>query len=582
MRVDSERDLDDQRAITTEERLRSLIEASPDPIFMKDGSGRWLEVNRAGLELFQLERIDYRGKTEDELGEFTPFYKEALLYCQKSDAVAWKTGGLSREEEAVMCPDGTIHFYDVFKVPLFYKDGTRKGLVVLGRDITARKQAEAERDRLLEKEQAARAAAERAERRSSFLADASRILLETLNYDDAASRLAQLCVPFAADWCAVWTAMADGSFRLGALAQVDPLSDELRKKTAELLVDTCIMQGVARAIRKRESILCDPSTCVTQSEQPAAIGSKHSELVCIVDTLGLGCYIAVPLMLRNRMLGAITLARKPDSPPLTQADLKLAQDLAHHASLALSNARLYEEAQNAIIARDDFLSIASHELRTPCTSLRLGIEVLLRHIRNETISKISPAFLERLLITSDRQSRHLLNLIDRLLDVSRLETGHLELDFDNVDLVAVTKDAAAELREEAERAGSVLSVHADGAICGSWDRTRIGQVISNLLGNAVKYGAGKPIDVRIWSENAHAYFSVEDKGIGIPRDRQSRVFGRFERAVSNSHYGGLGLGLYICQQIVEAHGGTIALESTAGIGSTFTVTLPQTNAISSA
>jgi PAS domain S-box-containing protein len=169
----------DNREMLVSERLRTLIEASPDPIFMKDGEGRWLEVNRAGLELFQLEGVDYRGKTEAELSAFSPFYREALLVCPQTDAVAWFAGRLCRAEEVVPRPDGSVRTYDVFKVPLFYPDGRRKGLICLGRDITERKRAEDERDKLLEKEQLARAAAERAERRSAFLAEASRILSGT-------------------------------------------------------------------------------------------------------------------------------------------------------------------------------------------------------------------------------------------------------------------------------------------------------------------------------------------------------------------------------------------------------------------
>jgi PAS domain S-box-containing protein len=139
----------DNREMLVSERLRTLIEASPDPIFMKDGEGRWLEVNRAALELFQLEGVDYQGKSEAELSNFTPFYGKALLVCPETDAAAWIAGKLTRAEESILRPDGSVRTYDVFKVPLFYPDGRRKGLVVLGRDITERKRAEDERDKLL-------------------------------------------------------------------------------------------------------------------------------------------------------------------------------------------------------------------------------------------------------------------------------------------------------------------------------------------------------------------------------------------------------------------------------------------------
>ncbi|MRG97125.1 PAS domain-containing protein [Polyangium spumosum] len=563
-------------AMSSAERLRTLIEASPDPIFMKDGEGRWLEVNRAGLELFGLEGVDYQGKSEAELSAFTPFYRQALLFCPDTDRVAWDAGKLSRVEESVPRPDGSVRTYDVYKVPLFYPDGRRKGLVALGRDITDRRRAEEERDKLLEKEQAARAAAERAERRSAFLAETTRILSGTLDYEDTATRLAHLCVPFAADWCAVWTVDGHGGVHLGALAHVDPAREALAAP-GSIRVEPDLPGGVSHVVRFGQPLLC-PSVADTPEARLAALGTRDPSCEELVRTLGLSSYVAVPLVARGRTLGAITLARMPGSPSACAADLTLAEDLGHHAALALANARLYEESQEAIRARDEFLSIASHELRTPCTSLRLGIEALLRHARAGKLDRMPAPLIERLLETSDRQSKHLLHLIDRLLDVSRLEAGHLDLELEEVDLAALTREAAGELREESARMGGTLLVEAERPVRGMWDRARLRQVVTNLLGNALKYGAGKPVRVRASGDESQAWLCVEDRGIGIPEDRQPHIFERFERAVSSRHYGGLGLGLYIVRQIVEAHGGTIALASHPGEGSTFTVTLPKARA----
>jgi len=570
-----ELDVADPLAITTEERLRTLVEASPDPIFMKDGRGRWLEVNRAGLELFQLENVDYRGKTEEELAQYSPFYKEALLYCGVTDASAWTAGGLSRNEERISRPNGVIRTYDVLKIPLFHGNGSRKGLLVLGRDITERILAEEERDRLLEKEQAARAAAERAERRASFLARTSQILAETLDYRDAANRLASACVPFAGDWCGVWTTGEDGHLYLTALATTTPLQDELQQKALNLRFDPRVHRNLAATIGFDKPILQTMLEKAKPLERLATIGSTNENDISILDALGVDSFLAVPLLVHGQHLGTLTLARGGYSAPLTSADLDLAVTLARHAGLALANARLYEQARDAVVVRDDFLSIASHELRTPCTSLRLGIEALLRHARNESISRLSPAFLERMLVTTDRQSKHLLYLIDRLLDVSRFDSGQLDLNRDEADLSTIAFESVSELREEAARAGSEVSVHVNGRVQGNWDRSRIAQVCTNLLTNAIKYGSGKPIALRVSGDEENAILSVEDHGIGIPAEQQIRVFRRFERAVSPKHYGGLGLGLYICRQIVEAHGGTITLASTAGVGTIFTVTLPR-------
>ena len=203
------------------------------------------------------------------------------------------------------------------------------------------------------------------------------------------------------------------------------------------------------------------------------------------------------------------------------------------------------------------------------------MEALLRHARSGKLGQLPLPFVERLLETSDRQSKHLAFLIDRLLDVSHLEAGPLDLEVEEMDLVTLTREAAAELREETSRAGSEISLDMPAPVEGSWDRGRLGQVVTNLLGNAVKYGAGKPISVSVRGEDGTAILRVSDQGIGIAPDRKDRVFERFERAVSSRHYGGLGLGLYIVRQIVEAHGGSVSVESEPGKGSVFTVRLPK-------
>ncbi len=560
-----------QLAVTPEERLRTLIEASPDPIFMKDGNGRWLEVNRAGLELFQLDHVDYRGKTDYELAELSPFYRDALRYCGETDASAWQYAGLSRNEERIPMPDGIIRTYDVLKMPLFHNDGGRKGLLILGRDITERKIAEEERDRLLEKEQLARAVAERAERQASFLARTSQMLVETLDYRDTSTRLVHACVPFAGDWCALWTKREDSRVCLAAITPRLSFSDEM-------CVDSSLTSGLGTALFAGKSILIESLEHASEAERLAILGSRNSADLPLVEALSLGSFLAVPLVVHGRLLGALALGRTIRSQRLSPSDLALAENLALHAGLALANAELYQQAQNAIVARNEFLSIASHELRTPCTSLRLGIEVLLRHIRQESPDRLSFSLLERMLVTTDRQSKHLSYLIDRLLDVSRFDGGRPDLAMEDTDLASITKETVNALREEAMRAGSTVSVFVEGPARGMWDRTRIGQVCTNLLTNAIKYGSGKPIAVRVWSTTDEAFLSVEDHGIGIPQDQQNRIFGRFERAVSNRHYGGLGLGLYICRQIVEAHGGAIDLISSNHDGTKFTVRLPQRQA----
>jgi signal transduction histidine kinase len=229
-------------------------------------------------------------------------------------------------------------------------------------------------------------------------------------------------------------------------------------------------------------------------------------------------------------------------------------------------------AEQAVSARDEFLSIASHELRTPFTSLQLAIQSILRLAR--TRPEGAPGgFALQVLEAADRQGRKLAALIDRLLDISRIDGGLVELERAPMELDLLAHDVIKSFLAGADGTDREITLEAVPVV-GTWDRARLEQVLVNLLSNAVKYGRGKPIAVRVGGDATHGVLEVADGGIGIAPDRQPHVFERFERAVSARHYGGLGLGLYIVRRIVEAHGGTVSLRSVLDEGSTFTVTLP--------
>jgi PAS domain S-box-containing protein len=236
-----------------------------------------------------------------------------------------------------------------------------------------------------------------------------------------------------------------------------------------------------------------------------------------------------------------------------------------------------EALRRAVAHRDDFLSVASHELRTPLTSLKLELANLARLAqRSEAgsgerlIAKVSKI---------DGQAERLHRLIRDLLDVSCIASGRLELHLEEVDLTQVAIDVGQRFHEEAERAGCAVVMRTEGALLGHWDRSRLEQVATNLVSNALKYGDCKPIEITTSAgDRDHARLVVRDQGLGIaPRD-QDRIFGRFERAAPSRHFGGIGLGLWIVKQIVEALGGTVTVESELGSGSTFTVDLPRTHA----
>jgi PAS domain S-box-containing protein len=225
----------------------------------------------------------------------------------------------------------------------------------------------------------------------------------------------------------------------------------------------------------------------------------------------------------------------------------------------------------AVSIRDEFLSIASHELRTPLSVLALELGALERKLRAAALPPEAVPWQK--LARASRQADRLNRLVDSLLEVSRITTGGLRLEPEQVDLSALAQEVADRFSEESARAGSAIVVHTPVPVTGHWDPLRLEQVLTNLLSNALKFGAGKPIELRVSGEGA-ARLVVADQGIGIAAQDLPRIFGRFERAVPTRNFGGLGLGLYIVKQIVDAHGGHIRARSGNSGGTTFEVELP--------
>jgi signal transduction histidine kinase len=267
--------------------------------------------------------------------------------------------------------------------------------------------------------------------------------------------------------------------------------------------------------------------------------------------------------------GADDYLVKPFSARELVARVRSMLELSRMRRDALRQELLAQSLRESIQARDDFLAVASHELKTPLAAFRLHLERLERSLGDEVLGRArSP------LESAGRQVQRLHALMETLLDVSQLTTGRLALDLNDVDLTAVVGAAVARLREEVERLGVTVSFDAGLPLVGRYDRLRIDQVVTNLLTNAAKYGRGRPITVRVSAGDGTARVSVQDEGIGISEEDRARIFERFERAVPGRNYGGLGLGLWIARQVVEAHGGRITVDSLPDRGSTFVVELP--------
>ncbi|AKJ07225.1 PAS domain S-box-containing protein [Archangium gephyra] len=411
----------------------------------------------------------------------------------------------------------------------------------------------------------------RREELQRFLAEAGTALASSLEYGTTLSTLARLAVPTLADWCMVDLLEEDGSVRRVEVVSADPsealLAEQLRRFPAR--PDGNPHHPPSLVILQGRPVLLPELP--TGRFSTLAHDEEHARTIAATRPVSL---MSVPLLARGRTLGALTFFTTARSGRRYGAvELEAAEDLGRRAALAVDNARLYRDAQRAVRLRDEFLSIASHELKTPLTPLVLKLRVLARELEARCEPVLSRRLLGHLEV-SRRQVKRLSELVDGLLDVSHLSAGRLRIEREVVDLSALVREVAARFQEESERSGSPLRMEADGPVVGQWDRQRLEQAVSNLLSNALKYGGGHPVSIRVEDIGEWARLVVRDEGIGIEPDVLPRIFHKFERGVSERHYGGLGLGLYVTQQVLQAMGGTISAESTPGHGATFTVDLP--------
>ncbi|MGQ0503813.1 MAG: AAA family ATPase [Myxococcaceae bacterium] len=432
-----------------------------------------------------------------------------------------------------------------------------------------------ENARLLARERVARTAAAQAQWRSGFLAESGARLAESLAYDEVLHVLSQQSVPLLADWCE-FDMVEDGRLQRRAGRHVDPAKRALLEELAERYPPQWDSpHPAARVLRSGQTLLLPERTGrqnLDETLREHSVDSAHAELI---RRLGTKAMLVVPLRTRARFLGVFTLASATADrygPP----EVELVEELGRRAAMALENALLYRQAREAIRVRDDFLSIASHELRTPLTPLQLQIQALQRQVRARGGELGTEERTEKRLDVILRQTKRLARLVDELLNISRIVGGRMRLELEPVDLSAVVRDVVDTLREQEEiaRSASEVRVSAAPGVVGRWDRLRVEQVVTNLVSNALKFGAGKPVDIHVQSSATTATLTVVDRGIGIRPETVGRIFGRFERAVSEKHYGGLGLGLFIVKQIVDALGGAIQVQSRPDAGATFTVTLP--------
>lgn len=256
---------------------------------------------------------------------------------------------------------------------------------------------------------------------------------------------------------------------------------------------------------------------------------------------------------------------------------QLEKNARHQAEQEILLSQLHEtEAglKQAVQVRDDFMSMASHELKTPLTALRLQSQIRMRHLQSGAISGYTPERLTKMFKGDERNFERITHLIDDMLDVSRIGLGKLPMSREQFDLCDLVREIVQLCSDQLKAAGCEVTLDLCSETLGIWDRFRIEQVLTNLLTNAIRYGANAPVSVQVTATKESARISVSDLGRGIAKENQDRIFDRFERAVSGNEISGLGLGLYIVKQILVAHGGSIAVKSELGQGATFVVCLP--------
>jgi len=544
--------------------LSSLVENLPNMLFVKDAKDlRFVRFNKAGEELLGVPRAELFGRSDYD---FFPKH-EADHFVSKDREVLAGREVLDIPEETIQTRNGP-RILHTRKIPILGSSGEPEYLLGISEDITERKRAENDRLSLI-REQVAINERKRENDRSAFLAEASTILASSLDYRAALAQLTKLTVPAMAEWCTVSIVGAEGKPERVAAAHSDPAKAHLLEELAlSFPAFGSFAQAVERAVQKHRSSLM-PQVSETMLRE----ASRNDRHFWIMRELGLNSYIVAPILSRNGALGAITLVGYAQR--FNESDLALVEEIGRRAGIAIDNARLYESARQAVQTRDEFMSLASHELKTPLTSLQLQTELRGIDVNRGNFHRFSPENLPKLLSEDRKQINRLIRLVEDMLDISRINMGKLALAPEEFDLCEMARDTVSRFSSQFEAAGVKVSLKAEESVLGSWDRFRLEQVLTNLLTNALKYGDRRPVYVSVENEGAFARLDVRDEGIGISRLDQQRIFGQFERAVSGSSISGLGLGLFISKKIVEAHKGEITVESEPGLGSRFSMLLPR-------
>ncbi|HKR62259.1 MAG TPA: ATP-binding protein [Thermoanaerobaculia bacterium] len=537
-------------------RTEAMIAGMSDGVLLVDGEGRTVFINPAGQRLLGKGEVGVPITQHAEVYRLRDEHGRMLDPQELPAAQSLSTGRPVHDTTIIIARDGGERVAVSMSATPLQEDGATSGVVVTFRDIT-------ERRRLEEQMQVQ---AERAQ----ILADAGAFFSSNIDPGWVTQAIAERVAEVLGDWSAVILRNAD---------------------TKELSVASIYHRDMA-SLGLAWSYIYRQPLVVGEGLIGQVVSSGYPSLMTNVrpafDTTNPGTYhpspvklaslLILPLRTRREMIGALIIAANDPDRAMTDDKLPLAEVLAERAALAIENAKLYTEqvearrkVEDLSRLKDEFLSIASHELRTPVTSIK-GYTQLAKMLIKEGDLGTSEEYLDIALDQIDRMSR----LILELLDVSRIETGRLEIRREAIPWPHFVREVVQRHHTAvSERRFHVSVPHDEKVVAG--DRDRLEQVLGNLLENAVKYSPdGSDITVTVEDRGDAFVTAVSDRGIGIPADELGQVFERFHRGrqVSSTNYGGLGLGLYITKQIIERHGGAIWVESREGQGTSFYFSLP--------
>jgi PAS domain S-box-containing protein len=408
----------------------------------------------------------------------------------------------------------------------------------------------------------------RGEQAARFLAEASASLAAPSDEASTLERVAQLAVPAFADWCVVDMAGEDGVARRLAVAHVDPSKVEYAHEIYRRYPpDPNSTRGIYEVLRTGEPIIVSEIT-----DEMIAAGTRDEDEYRILRELGIKSFLCVPLAGRGGTLGAISFVSAESGHLYDAEDLRVAQDLASRAGIAIENARLYDRLRAADRRKDEFLATLAHELRNPLAPIRNALLLMKAYEGNGQHNELERSMAERQVI-------HLTRLVDDLMDVSRISSGKTELRKQPLALATILERAVESIRLSLEERGHDLAVLLpDPAIRLEADPTRLEQVFWNLLNNAIKYTEpGGSIRISASREGGEVIVRVGDSGVGIEPEILPRIFDMFVQASDHGgrSQGGLGIGLSLVRTLVEMHGGSVSARSDGpGLGSEFNVRLP--------